>query len=203
MVKKLLFLHLFLYYDIKNNMRIKLYIILAIFAFTSIQTHAQEFKGGILGGFTTSQINGDGFGGFNKFGATAGFFVEREFSKKKQGVFEIRYTQKGSADGIPNVKINVGYIELPILYRYITPYKIGLKAGIAPAIKIFETTEVSFIVNQTSDYWIWDLPIHMGFDYELSKKILFDVRYSFSTFPVSWHYYNWCVYFAFHYYLKQ
>lgn len=178
-------------------------ILLWIIIFSSVVSYSQEFKGGITAGLTTSQINGDGFGGFYKFGATGGFYVCREFSKKSEGILELRYTQKGSSDGVPNIKIQVNYVEIPLLYKYNVNEKLGLIAGISPAIKIFESTEVNFVTSQSSDFWKWDAPYVIGVEYPLSKKINFDIRYAMSTIPVSWHYYNMCLYFGFHYKIRE
>jgi hypothetical protein len=182
-------------------MTFKRFFPIVFFLCFSIITFAQKFNGGYLIGFTTSQINGDGIGGFYKYGPTAGFFVNRDFSNKIDGIFEIRYTGKGSGDGIGNFKINLGYVELPFLLRYNTSYKLGLKIGIAPAVKVFERTIDAYQYKaHSNDFSIVELPLHMGLDYPLTKKLNFDLRYSYSSISAGQRrrYTNMCLYFTLH-----
>ena len=47
------------------------------------ELHAQQaFNAGIAIGMTTSQISGDGLGGWDKFGITGGAYVNAPFNKK-------------------------------------------------------------------------------------------------------------------------
>jgi hypothetical protein len=179
-------------------MKISKNIILIILTFCAIQVQSQSFTGGIIAGFTTSQVNGDNLGGFYKFGATGGAFVERKFNTKTSGIFELRFTQKGSGDGKGLMKINLGYVEIPFLVKIQSYQRIAFKFGIAPSFKIFESTYVNTYESATSNFWKWDAPIHIGADYRITDKLLFDVRYSMSTYPISHKYSNLCVYFALH-----
>ena len=56
----------------------KISIVLLILLFTNKMT-AQEFKGGFIGGLSTSQLSGDMLGGFNKAGLIIGGFTSRSF----------------------------------------------------------------------------------------------------------------------------
>lgn len=200
MVKKLPSLVFSNLFDKRNKMTLKRFLPIVLFLCFSIITYAQKFEGGYLIGFTTSQINGDGVGGFFKYGPTGGFFVERKFSKNMDGIFEFRYTGKGSGDGVGNLKINLGYVELPFLLRFNTPYKVGLKVGIAPSVKIFEITSFNFSESYSNDFSRVEMPVHMGLDYPLTKKLDFDLRYSYSSISAGQRrrYTNMCLYFTLH-----
>ena len=73
----------------------KISIILLILLSVNKMT-AQEFKGGFIGGISTSQLSGDMLGGFNKMGLIIGGFTSRSFSEKISAKLEIVYIQKGS-----------------------------------------------------------------------------------------------------------
>jgi hypothetical protein len=42
--------------------------------------YSQQFEGGVLGGLTASQIDGDSYKGYNKVGIQAGAWVHRLFT---------------------------------------------------------------------------------------------------------------------------
>ena len=46
----------------------------AILALANVTAKAQSFDGGFLAGVVTSQIDGDGYGGFHQLGWTGGMF---------------------------------------------------------------------------------------------------------------------------------
>ena len=58
---------------------------------------AQPFFGGVSAGLNVSQVDGDGFSGYNKAGLYAGFFVNTMIREKMGAQFEIRYSEKGSS----------------------------------------------------------------------------------------------------------
>ena len=62
----------------------------------SFLSQAQDFKGGVILGLSTSQLSGDHLEGFNKAGLILGAFTSRVFSEKISGKMELIYIQKGS-----------------------------------------------------------------------------------------------------------
>ncbi|PCJ81757.1 MAG: hypothetical protein COA49_04435 [Bacteroidetes bacterium] len=104
------------------------------------QGRAFKFSGGIIAGVTTSQIHGDGIGGFNKMGVNAGVSIEIGRSGKKNIQLGIIYNQKGSKKP-PNPKAGdystwryrFTYIDLPITVSY--EYKgFDVLLGIQPSV---------------------------------------------------------------------
>jgi hypothetical protein len=85
---------------------------------------AQRFHGGIMAGGVVSQVQGDSYGGFDKFGIYAGGFVNLAFSDMISLQTEINFIQKGSRDNADYDKekydsylLRLNYIEVPLLFR--------------------------------------------------------------------------------------
>ena len=90
-----------------------------------LSSSAQVFNTGIVLGLNGSQVDGDGYGGFNKMGFIAGAFTNASLSEKWSTQFEIYYINKGSFKAARPDKgdyrhfnLNVNYIEIPLALRY-------------------------------------------------------------------------------------
>lgn len=96
-------------------------ILLALF---SLSAEAQQsFKAGLSFGMTTSQISGDGLGGWDKFGLTGGAFVSAPLSKKNGFRIGLNYADKGSRTKRDTLNFNtfafrLRYIEVPVQYTF-------------------------------------------------------------------------------------
>ena len=117
-------------------MRIILFILLLLPALS----FGQGFGGGLYAGISTSQVTGDGIGGFNKVGAWAGAFTDYRFTPRSTLQLELSFIQKGSRqaptvknDGILYVH-NQNILEIPVLYRWYgiknMSIELGLQAGV-------------------------------------------------------------------------
>ena len=99
------------------------FFLILLFLF-SCELHAQQaFNAGIALGMTTSQISGDGLGGWDKFGLTGGAYVNAPFSSKNGLRVGIYYTEKGSRTKRDTLNFNtfayrLKYIEVPIQMSY-------------------------------------------------------------------------------------
>ncbi len=83
------------------------------------------FKAGISAGITTTQIDGDGYSGFDKAGLTMGGFVNNNFGNDKWSAqMELLFVQKGSRrppnleKGVTLYQINLSYVEIPVLAKF-------------------------------------------------------------------------------------
>jgi hypothetical protein len=100
-----------------------LYIFTILFLVT-FSLYAQEFYGGVLGGFNGSQIDHDGVGGYHKMGLVGGAWVQRDLSHNWYWGMELKVNQKGMR--IKPTKENnqkkyiyrLNYIDLPMLIGY-------------------------------------------------------------------------------------
>lgn len=83
----------------------------------------QAFKAGVSFGMTTSQISGDGLGGWDKFGMTGGAFVSAPLSANKGFRIGLNYADKGSRTKRDTLNFNtfsyrLRYIEIPVQYSF-------------------------------------------------------------------------------------
>lgn len=114
-------------------------ILLAIILLTTVCVNAQEFGASIDARFVASQIDGDRFGGYNKYGFTIGGNVHRFLNKKntigtKAG---LRYILKGNHtegddDHSKFNKTELHYVEMPLsaFYRWERlDVEVGLTVG--------------------------------------------------------------------------
>jgi hypothetical protein len=95
-----------------------------IFISGSILLHAQkEFAGGLIIGGVTSQVRGDGMSGFNKFGYSAGAWINIPISEKTGIDLGMQYVTKGSSSGRDTLTFQkrgfrLNYIEVPLLITF-------------------------------------------------------------------------------------
>lgn len=83
----------------------------------------RAFRANLIAGAVTSQISGDGLGGWDKFGLMGGGEVAVPLSEKWSFSGGIRYTQKGSRTKRDTINFNtfaykLDYIDLPVKLLY-------------------------------------------------------------------------------------
>lgn len=168
-------------------------ILLFILCFTWITISAQVFKPGLMLGISGSQIEGDGYGGYNKIGFIAGGFVNTDLSEKLSTQFEIYYINKGSFDALhpdkrdyDSFKVNLNYIEIPISIRY-KHYKLMLEAGLYLG-KLVGTPKLSdengeVFVNQYP-FKSFDFGGFLGIYYHLNDHFILNLRSKNSLIPI-------------------
>jgi len=131
-----------------------------------LQLKAQEenesrrsFKGGVLLGGVTSQISGDGLGGWDKFGMTAGAWVNVPFSERASATMSMKYINKGSRTKLDTITFNrfgyyLNYIEVPISFSYAPSKKYS------DQLRVSLGAYVGYLFNQKI--------ISNGYDYEVN-----------------------------------
>ncbi|MEZ4825859.1 MAG: porin family protein [Bacteroidia bacterium] len=95
--------------------------------------YAQNFSGGLVLGVNTSQIDGDNFKGYHKWGGTLGGFVTYHFSDNFSVQPEILIEQLGSRSkdrvmatlGRTAVDLDINSITLPFLLKFRYPVVIS------------------------------------------------------------------------------
>lgn len=105
------------------------------------RVNGQQFNAGFFGGVTASQVDGDYYGGFNKLGMTAGFFVNRELDLDIFWQLEIKYVSRGAFENFgssdPRIDKTVfRYIEIPLSVHYLFDEKYQVELGISPEVLI-------------------------------------------------------------------
>jgi hypothetical protein len=99
------------------------FLFLAFLLLSMTSSAQQAFKAGVSLGMTTSQISGDGLGGWDKFGITGGAFVSAPLSSKNGFRIGINYADKGSRTKRDTLNFNtftyrLRYVEVPVQYSF-------------------------------------------------------------------------------------
>lgn len=86
---------------------------------------SQKIQIGLTAGVNTSDVVGDGLGGFRKIGITAGVFAFKPISEKGNLEIQLLFFQKGSQqlprpeEGIYDAyKLQLNYVDLPVFYVF-------------------------------------------------------------------------------------
>lgn len=154
-----------------------------------------DFRGGLNFGAITSQVDGDDFSGFSKFGLYLGGQVGLEFSERSSVLLEIMYAQKGSRNA-PNLsdpnsdafvfKLKLDYVELPVSYQYRVNDRLTAHAGMywARLIRGYQETSSSGRDDLDGAFSKADIGFQIGGQFELSDTSYLRLRYSGSAIPM-------------------
>ena len=155
----------------------------------SYELQAQKaFKAGISLGMTTSQISGDGLGGWDKFGITGGAFVSAPFSSKNGFRIGLNYADKGSRTKRDTLNFNtfayrLRYIEVPVQYSFQNgPFTFlsGLYYGRMIKQDILSNALKYDVIPAFRNY---DLGITLGATLQLGDHLFLEGRFSSSILP--------------------
>jgi hypothetical protein len=173
-------------------------LLLSVLVICSIgNAQEQKFKAGVLFGLNTSQITGDDLAGYDKPGLTFGGFVKREFGRSSI-TMELAYLGKGSRknvgpkDSIPTFyKLQLHYVEIPILYQFKFKFEPKLQAEIGPSIGVLLSFkeedlygDLSGEYASTEQFKRTDVSFNIGASWLFSKKWALNIRNANSIFPV-------------------
>ncbi len=102
---------------------------------------AQKFNAGIVAGGLVSQVDGDNWNGYHKYGFLAGGYVNLKISPHSSFQMEMEYIQKGSRKNADSANpadqtylLRLNYLEIPVLYQY--TFARRFSAEIGPAADI-------------------------------------------------------------------
>jgi hypothetical protein len=158
-------------------------------------THASaqsEFEAGFLAGFAATQVDGDGVSGFNKIGATGGFFVTASFSDRLAGRMELTYVGKGSrkpADpdngDFSTWGYTFHYIEVPLVLEYhLDAFYLhgGVYGGVLVNGSQFQDGASYDVVNP--EMRPYDFGVAAGAGYDITEKFFAQARFTSSVIPI-------------------
>ncbi len=160
---------------------------------TSLNVSAQVFKTGLLAGISASQIEGDGYGGYNKMGFIVGGFTNTDFSDKWSTQFEIYFINKGSrknpkpSDGdYDKFYLNLNYVEIPVALRY--KHKQFMFEGglyLAKFLSYHYEDEFGELTQPFTQFPIesFDFGGFIGFNYNYNEHLTFNIRSKSSLLP--------------------
>ena len=158
--------------------------------FNSNQLKAQDFKAGLLVGLNTSQIDGDGFGGYDKTGFKFGGFVRRHFTDEWAFQLELLFNQRGSQSKAdegenPLYSYELNYLEIPLLAQYYFLDELYAEAGLEFAYLLSADEERNFITLDAADR-TESIAINysIGAGYNFYENFSVHLRLSNSLIPV-------------------
>lgn len=163
---------------------------LIIFIFISLTTYAQNDLGLLLG-FSGSQVTGaqlstTGFGGYNKLGLDAGFFIKHHLNESWSIESELKYIQKGFTNNSDNSRTNLQYFEIPVYFTRIISKNFEAELGLAAAY-LFKS---NFYSISTGDIPLYQPPGNhdfsaiAGITYVYSEHFSFNLKLSYSIVPI-------------------
>ena len=169
--------------------------------------HAQRFNGGIIAGGLVSQVDGDNYGGYSKFGFLGGGLVSLRVSPHSSFQMELEYIQKGSrinADTLNSSTtylMRFHYLEVPLLYQYTFAKRFSVEAGPAMDVLLGSYEESDGLETQST------IPLRnvtlagiFGVSGFISKHLKLTFRFNYSllsiretaeTYPSSYRYILW------------
>jgi hypothetical protein len=183
------------------------HFLLPVLMLLATSLFSQKFNGGIIAGGVVSQVDGDYYGGYTKFGYLGGGFVSLRVSPHSSFQLELEYIQKGSrinADSLNNndtYLMRFHYLEVPLLYQYSFGKRFSLEAGPAMDVLLGSYEESNGIETQStiplrnvtlagilgvSGYITAHLKLNFRFNYSLLS-----IRQTAETYPPSYRYILW------------
>jgi hypothetical protein len=165
---------------------------------------SQPFHGGIVAGFTASQVDGDSYSGYNKPGLQGGVFVTTEIRPFLDARLEIKYTSRGarspaSDDNTGSYWLGLHYIDMPVIAAFKIKQLGALEIGLVPGY-LFAAGGEDNDGKLPEEYIIafrkFDLGTLIGVCINLSPKFALNLRYSYSIFSIrdlesAGSYYSW------------
>lgn len=167
-------------------------VVIIIFFIISTNSFGQRFKGGLLLGFNASQVDGDTYAGYDKFGVMGGAYVYTPVSEMFDVQMEIKYMGKGARKrttqfDLTQYRSNLNYIEIPVLLRFNTKNKIGVEGGLGFGylFSYSEEDENGVLPSSvTTKFKPFELCSLIGLSYRFAPKFLVDLRYSYSILSI-------------------
>jgi hypothetical protein len=179
----------------KNKPKSTLYLPFLLLFFP-ILSHAQSpFQAGFSFGAITTQVDGDGFGGYDKSGAHAGMWVSRRFAENFSYMLEIAYKPKGSKSAMKATiedlnyyKLSLHYVEVPVTLRYHNKnYLFDISVGAAYLAKerIDGLAEGFLTGNESTGFNKFDVIVAAGLGIEINDFWNVLARFTYSAWDAA------------------
>jgi len=147
---------------------------------------AQRIIGGISLGTNLTQVDGDQFYGFNKFGLNVGPMVALPFGKKRNWSvsMELLYSQKGSyhkgSTDSTYYKLKLDYIDIPVLVHFTDKKIVSAGVGFCYGQLINKVESDLYIVKPNTDFLPYDVSVLGEVALRLWNRLWINVRYQYS-----------------------
>lgn len=173
-----------------NHMKYKILILFA-FVFLSFTVKAQYFNAGVKAGIVASQVDGDTYSGFDKFGLNLGVFVNYRLSHRTALQLELEYIQKGSKHN-PNYEINdfeqykmsLSYIQLPLLFQYKLTNEFSVELGPAFGVLMSNYEERDNFEISSNPFRKFGLNWITGFNFKINNSWNANFRMDYSLLGI-------------------
>ena len=153
----------------------------------------QIFGGGIFGGLSASQLDGDNWGGYHKAGLSFGIYTNTKINKYVDAQMELKYVQKGSKSDSEDQGVfylsKLNYIELPLFLKYNFLDKFSINVGVAVGYLQKATEDKDRIGDEPADppFNEFEFSGLAGIEYKIIKNLFFNVRFNYSILPIRDH----------------
>jgi hypothetical protein len=167
-------------------------IVLTVILCCSFMVRCQSFHGGLLAGFTATQVDGDSYGGYNKGGFQGGVFVNRSFGDIFMLQMEIKYIGKGARKPVTSddpavYNLTLNYAEIPVLGALKVKQLGSVEFGLEPAY-LFSAKGEDSGGPLPSDYLVsfnkFDISTLIGLNIKVFPKLFLNLRYSYSIVSI-------------------
>jgi hypothetical protein len=179
-------------------------LLLLLLILFRIDLPAQFFHGGILAGFSASQVDGDSYAGFDKLGFMGGVFISTTLTEHVEARLEIKYTGRGaknppSDDNTGAYKLGLHYIDLPVLVTILIKHPVHIELGLVPGY-LFAAGGEDDAGDLPEEYLVdfrkFDLGTLLGLTFQVTPKTEVNVRYCYSILSIrdpesAGSYYSW------------
>lgn len=170
-------------------MKLTKYLLVFSIVFALKSQAQQAFKGSVTFGMTTSQMSGDGLGGWHKFGLTGGGYITAPISSTKSIRFGIQYADKGSRTKLDTITYNsfayrLKYIEVPVQIGFQNgPFSFyaGVYYGQLVRQEILANKAPYPVIPAFKNY---DVGVALNVSVPLNDKLYLEGKFSSSIIPV-------------------
>ncbi|WP_423129513.1 porin family protein [Gaoshiqia sp. Z1-71] len=170
------------------------YLLIIMLLLSGLTLEAQQFYGGLTGGLTASQVDGDNTKGYHKPGFTIGAWVQTDLSPVVYAGMEIKYAQKGSRkkpDERDPVKekyiMRLGYMDIPVYIGFRTSEQISLFLGLSAGYLVHSAEYGNYGLFPKEDrheFNEFDYQAFIGGRFDLTNRLSLDLRLAYSFLPV-------------------
>ena len=161
----------------------KKFMMIVAMAFATLTASAQAEAGTLtlkpLVGINVANITDDD--GDAKVGLAAGAELGYQLNESFAVTAGAIYSMQGAKS--EGVKLNLDYINIPILANYYITKGLAVKAGIQPAFKVKSEAKADVVSVDMDGFKSFDLSIPVGLSYEISDFVI-DARYNWGMTKV-------------------
>ena len=161
----------------------KKFMMMVAMAFATLTASAQAEAGTLtlkpLVGINVANITDDD--GDAKVGLAAGAELGYQLNESFAVTAGAIYSMQGAKS--EGVKMNLDYINIPILANYYITKGLAVKAGIQPAFKVKSEAKADVVSVDMDGFKSFDLSIPVGLSYEVSDFVI-DARYNWGMTKV-------------------